>query len=134
MKATLLALLTCLALAPGVASAADTQTSCSDHAEAILAALQAGDFEQARADFNDTMQAGLSAHKLSQMWMTTLPAKVGTFDHAAEPTSSTLGSGETVVSIPMKFDQAWLNLQVACNAGNKVNGLYIKPGVPPTTK
>lgn len=114
----------------GAAVAADQVADpCLERAGTILAALDAGKFEQARVDFDPTMLANLSAEQLGAVWAT-LPQQVGArVSVAAGRTQS--ATGATVAIIPLQHAKAWLELQVSCNSEGKVSGLYVRPAAAP---
>ena len=65
----------CCAALPALAAGDTGASTCLKRAEAVLAALDAGDFEKARVDFDERMQSGLGADKLRQVWAA-LPQQV----------------------------------------------------------
>lgn len=115
---TMAALLALPALAPAAAD-------CTARAGAILAALDAGDWETARADFDERMRDGLGAEQLRQVW-TALPAQVG--PRLAQGAARVSSTG---VVIPLQHEKAWLELQIACAADGRVQGLFVRPGQAP---
>ncbi len=70
--------------------------ACLAKAQAVLAALDAGDYERARADFDTRMQTGLKAEQLKGMWGS-LPDLVGPRKALATPTVTPSESGQVVV-------------------------------------
>ncbi|HWS27896.1 MAG TPA: alpha/beta fold hydrolase [Xanthomonadales bacterium] len=126
-----------LALCGLVANAAGAATEpatdpCMARTETILKALDAGEFEQARVDFDATMQANLSAEQLGAVWAS-LPQQVGARLAVAEGRTQA-ANGAIVAIIPLQHAKAWLELQVSCNAAGKVSGLYVRPAAAPTAK
>lgn len=103
---------------------------CMVRAETILKALDAGEFEQARADFDATMLANLSAEQLGGVWAS-LPQQVGARVSVAAGRTQAAGEA-TVAIIPLQHAKAWLELQVSCSAEGKVGGLYVRPAAAPT--
>lgn len=102
---------------------------CMAQATAILAALDAGDFEQARAAFDARMQAGLSAEQLRGVWES-LPAQVGKRLTTATGRIQPAGALTTAI-IPLQYEKAWLELQVSCSSDGSVAGLFVRPGSAP---
>lgn len=123
----------CFLMAAGATAAAPASavSDCTRQARSILQSLQAGDFHAARRGFGNTLKSTLSTTRLEHVWTTLLPAQAGRFDHAATARPAHTVGDATVVVIPLKFDHAWLKLQVACAADGKVTGLYFKPGHAP---
>ncbi len=121
------------ALAANAAAAAEpVGDPCMARTETILKALDAGEFEQARVDFDATMQANLSAEQLGAVWAS-LPQQVGArLSVAAGRTQA--ANGATIAILPLQHAKAWLELQVSCNAAGKVSGLYVRPAAAPTAK
>lgn len=99
--------------------------ACVERAQQILQALDRGEYEQARADFDARMQAGLSADQLAQVWKA-LPQQAG----ARKQVGPARLSGQTAI-IPIDHALAWLELQVSCNSEGQVTGLYVRPGQAP---
>jgi alpha-beta hydrolase superfamily lysophospholipase len=116
-------------LGPAPAHAADAESVCATRTAAILAALDAGDYDQARVDFDERMSAGLGAEQLRGIWES-LPAQVGKRLSTGDSRSQPVDDGEAVV-IPLQYEKAWLELQVGCAADGSVRGLYIRPGAAP---
>ncbi len=116
-----------LMLSPSSVGAAND--GCPERAQAVLAALDAGEFEQARADFNPTMRDGLSAEKLGEIWQT-LPKQVGE-RLGTGPARISSGEQGTTVVLPLQHAKAWLDLSVSCNQEGQLSGLWIRPGTAP---
>ncbi len=124
-----LAIAACL---PGHAYAAHSGVSvCSAHAQSILDALDAGEFEKSRQNFNEKMTASLSAEQLKGVWES-LPQQAGKRIKTA-PATSTRSNDSDVVSIPLQYEKAWLDLQISCSDDGKVNGLFVRPGKDPAS-
>lgn len=104
-------------------------TPCMSQATAILAALDAGDFEKARVAFDARMQAALSAEQLRQVW-DSLPAQVGKRLTTATGRVQSTGA-MTTATIPLQHEKAWLELQVSCASDGTVGGLFVRPGNAP---
>jgi uncharacterized protein len=105
---------------------------CPERAQAVLTALDAGEFEQARADFNPKMRDALSAEKLGEIW-TTLPKQVGERLGVGSAKVSTGEQGTTVI-LPLQHAKAWLDLSVSCNPEGQLSGLWIRPGAAPAAE
>lgn len=120
-------------LLANVAAAAEPATDpCMVRAQSILKALDGGEFEQARVDFDAPMQSALSAQQLGALW-TSLPQQVGERLAVADGRTQA-ANGATIAVIPLQYAKAWLELQVSCNTDGKVGGLYVRPGAAPAAK
>lgn len=120
----------CCAAFPALAASDTGASICLKRAEQVLAALDAGDFDKARADFDERMQSGLGADKLREVWVT-LPQQVGE-RLAVAPGRSQAAAGGVLAIIPLQHAKAWLNLQISCAADGRVSGLFVRPGTAPT--
>ena len=108
------------ALAPQASAAAIE--SCNSKMQALLAALDKGDYTGAEMDFNDTMKAGLTPEQLKQAWQS-LPAKFG------QPISrgsahNSMSNGYVVITVPMTYQNGNLAAQIACGADGKIAGFH----------
>src|SRR5690348_4874175 len=104
------------------AAAAEIE-SCIARTDALLAALDKGDYQGAEMDFNPTMQAGLPPGQLKQAWES-LPARFGTPGPRGAPHNS-LSGGYAVVTVPMPFESMMLAAQVACEVDGKIAGFHL---------
>jgi alpha-beta hydrolase superfamily lysophospholipase len=118
-----------LLMLANAALAADAANSCIDHAQAILKAMDGGDFEGARVKFDANMKEHLGADQLQAVWAS-LPSQAGA--RLAVAPGRVMVSGDTQVAIiPIHHEKTWLELQVSCTAADEVNGLYVRPGKDP---
>jgi hypothetical protein len=108
-------------LAPQAAAAAIE--SCLGKTDAVLAALDKGDYTGAEMDFNPTMQAGLPPAQLKQAWES-LPSRFGTPGPRGAPHNS-LSGGYVVITVPMPYQKMMLAAQVACAADGKIAGFHV---------
>jgi hypothetical protein len=108
-------------LAPQAAAA--SIESCIAKTDALLAALDKGDYQGAEMDFNPTMQAGMPPAQLKQDWES-LPARFGKPGPRGAPHNS-LSGGYVVVTVPMPHPNMMLAAQVACAADGKVAGFHV---------
>ncbi|HET6906726.1 MAG TPA: DUF3887 domain-containing protein [Rhodanobacteraceae bacterium] len=97
--------------------------SCISKTDALLAALDKGDYRGAEMDFNPTMQAGLPPEQLKQAWEG-LPARFGQPGPRGAPHNS-LSGGYVVITVPMPFTNMMLAAQVACEADGKIGGFHV---------
>ena len=108
-------------LAPQAAAAAIE--SCLGKTDALLAALDKGDYSGAEMDFNPTMQAGLPPPQLKQAWEA-LPSRFGPPGPRGAPHNS-LSDGYVVITVPMPYQKMMLAAQVACEADGKIAGFHV---------
>jgi hypothetical protein len=108
-------------LAPQAAAA--SIESCIGKTDALLAALDKGDYAGAEMDFNPTMQAGLAPAQLQQVWQS-LPARYGQPGPRGAPHNSMSG-GYVVITVPMPFPSMMLAAQVACETDGKIAGFHL---------
>jgi len=123
--------LMCLALLCSSTSWAQAAPSqlCLTRAASVLAALDAGEFEQARVDFDEGIAAKMSAEQLAAVW-NSLPQQVGKRLNAAAGRQQS-ANGADLAIIPLQYEKAWLELQVSCNAHGRIVGLFVRPGSAP---
>lgn len=126
MKPRLLMFAAALILPPAAPAAGP---DCLARADTILRALDAGEWEAARSDFDERMRAGLPADKLQQVWES-LPAQAGA-RLAVGDGRLAQGAGGASATIPLQHAKAWLELQVVCTADGAVQGLFVRPGQAP---
>lgn len=123
----------CAALIANVASANDDHAAvCQKHAQSVLSALDTGEFEQARSDFDQRMLDSLRAEQLKSIWES-LPQQVGARISVADARVSMSEHGVTV-ALPLQYDKAWLDLQINCDDKGKVGGLWVRPGKAPASE
>lgn len=104
------------------AAAAEIE-SCIGKTDALLAALDKGDYQGAEMDFNPTMQAGLPPGQLKQAWES-LPSRFGKPGPRGAPHNS-LSGGYVVITVPMPFENMMLAAQAACSADGKIAGFHV---------
>lgn len=104
------------------AAAAEIE-SCIARTDALLAALDKGDYAGAEMDFNPTMQAGLPPAQLKQVWES-LPSQFGKPGPRGAPHNHISGS-YVMVTIPMPFEKMMLAAQTACEADGKIAGFHL---------
>jgi hypothetical protein len=89
----------------------------------LFAALDAGRWEDARADFDETMADALSADQLAGTWATVI-GMVGAFERAGEPFVRRQGD-YTVVDVPLAFEAGDMTGRVAFRGDGRVSGLFV---------
>jgi len=109
------------ALAPEAAAA--SIESCVAKTDALLAALDKGDYAGAEMDFTPTMRAGLPPDQLQRNWES-LSTRFGTPGPRGAPHNS-LSGGYVVITVPMPFPGTMLAAQVACAADGHIGGFHV---------
>lgn len=115
--------------ASGGQSSAEAIENCTAKTDALLTALDRGDYVGAESDFSPSMQAGLTTAQLKSGWES-LPVKFGKAGARGAP-HNTLSKGYTVITIPMPFERANLAVQVACGADGPIAGFHALSLSPP---
>lgn len=99
--------------------------ACSHVARGFLDDLEKGDFKTAVADFNDQMEAAVSADKLGQTW-NSLAARFGQLESRGNP-QTVMYRDMPVVTTPLHFAKGDLVSQLACDNEGKITGFYVRP-------
>lgn len=100
-----------------------------EKAVAMVDALDAGRFEDARRDFDRTMGDALSAEQLAQLWAA-LPAQVGARQGRGEPRLES-GQGYRVVVIPLRHAAMTVDARVTFDAVRLIAGFHVVPAAAP---
>ena len=108
----------------GHASAARIE-ACTHAATALVANLDKGDYKAATSNFDAPMAASISAEKLGAIWQQ-VGQQVGKLHGHGTPRNA-MYQGDVVVLLPLHFEKGNVNAQVACNAGGKVTGFFLRP-------
>lgn len=120
----------CALIIPSVYATSQTPAAtCEDHARSVLAALDAGKYELARADFDQRMLDGLPAAQLQMIWES-LPKQVGPRVSVGEARAEETAQG-AAATLPLEHAKSWLDLQLNCDNEGKASGLWIRPGKAP---
>ena len=97
-------------------------------ANAVLDAMDAGDFAGVHARFNATMAAAVGAEQLAQVWKA-LPSQVGPLKARGDARVVERDS-MTMVSIPLSYEKAEFNAMFAFDAEHRIGGFAIRPATP----
>ena len=90
----------------------------------------ANDWPALRADFDATMEAGLSEAMLAEGW-TQVVAMVGAYTSRDEPVEVPKDDAHVVYDTPMHFERGDMKCRVAFNLDGTIAGLFIlKPEAP----
>lgn len=113
--------------ATAVAGQADAarMEACIHVSNALLDALDQGDYQAATRNFDHAMRTGLEQQKLRAAWLA-IGAQLGPPEARSTP-HSFMFQGSPVVTTPMRFAKGGLTAQVACNAAGQIVGLSIQP-------
>jgi hypothetical protein len=99
--------------------------ACSHIARGFLDDLEKDDFIAAVANFNDQMEAAVSADKLGQTWKS-LAARFGRLESRGNA-QTVMYRDMPVVTTPLHFAKGDLVSQLACDNGGKITGFYVRP-------
>lgn len=102
--------------------------ACTHVAGALIDNLEKGNYKEAVAGFDATMQANLGADKLGEVWQG-LGKQVGKLTGRGAP-QNVMYQGLAIVTLPLRFEKSAINAQVACDADGKVAGFYLRPAEP----
>lgn len=128
MPALLRAMMVCSALFVGLAVAQDYAEQ-QRKAAALLDALDAGQYEAARADFDAAVSESLPAERLRQVWES-LPQQLGA-STGRGPAHPEQINGLSAVVTPLHFSLASLDALVTFDNEVRINGFRLVPGKPP---
>lgn len=103
--------------------------ACGSVASSLVANLDKGDFKAATADFDTTMLANLGADELAKVWQS-IGTQAGKLVGHGAPQNA-MYQGFVVITLPLRFEQANLDAQVACDAAGKVAGFHLLPVAAP---
>lgn len=122
------AALSLLVFAP-IASAQDYAAQ-QRKAAALLDALDAGQYEAARADFDAAVSEALPAERLRQVWQS-LPQQLGAAKERG-PAHPEQINGLSAVVTPLHYRLASLEALITFDSDDRINGFRLVPGKPPT--
>ena len=103
--------------------------ACGSVTSSLVANLDKGDFKAATTDFDTTMLANLGADKLAKVWQS-IGAQAGKLVGHGAPQNA-MYQGFVVITLPLRFERANLDAQVACDAKGKVAGFHLLPVTAP---
>ncbi|PKM07984.1 MAG: hypothetical protein CVV14_06305 [Gammaproteobacteria bacterium HGW-Gammaproteobacteria-4] len=118
----------CLAGFAGMASAQDYAEQ-QRKAAALLDALDAGQYDAARADFDAAMSEALPTERLRQVWQS-LPQQLGAAKERG-PAHPEQINGLSAVVTPLHYSLASLDALVTFDSEDRINGFRLVPGKPP---
>lgn len=116
-----------LLLATGVALADPVLQQ--QRAADLLDALDAGRWEDARRDFDDTLRVALDAERLRQTWQA-LPAQLGAASGRG-PTHPEQVNGMPALVTPLHYALTSLDALITFDAEDRINGFRLVPGKTP---
>ncbi len=97
-------------------------------ANAVLDAMDAGDFAAVHARFNASMAAAVGAEQLAQVWKA-LPSQVGPLKTRGDA-RVVERDGMTMVNIPLSYERAEFNAMFAFDTEHRIGGFAIRPATP----
>ena len=98
------------------------------HAQAVLAALGAGDFAKVDSQFTDRMKAALP-NGLEPSW-TTVTTQTGAFKSCGTTRVQTMANMQVTVT-PCEFAHAKLDAQITFDRQGKIAGIFFRPPTAP---
>lgn len=124
------ALLLLLGIGALLSSRANAQDGAQDfepvrEAQALLDALDAGDFAAVHARFDTTMASAISAEQLAQ-GLKALATQVGPLQSRGEADVKTRDIG-ALVTIPLRYERGELTAIITFDSESKVSGFAIRP-------
>ncbi|TAM92947.1 MAG: DUF3887 domain-containing protein [Rhodanobacteraceae bacterium] len=99
--------------------------ACGHLSDAMLGALDKGEYKAATSDFDARMQAGLDPGKLAKVWAS-VGTQLGKLETRGTP-QTVMYEGIPVITTPLQFEKGNLAAQVACDNDGKVAGFYLRP-------
>lgn len=99
--------------------------ACGHLSDALLGALDKGDYKAATSDFDARMLAGLDPGKLAKAWAS-VGTQLGKLETRGTP-QTVMYEGIPVITTPLQFEKGNLAAQVACDNDGKVAGFYLRP-------
>lgn len=99
--------------------------SCVASTNALIDNLQKGDYQAATGAFDATMQTRLDAEKLGKLWQQ-VKSQTGTLQSRGQARNA-LYEGDVVITLPLHFQKASLDAQVACDKDNRIGGFFLRP-------
>jgi dienelactone hydrolase len=116
-----MSMLLALAMAPAFAQSGDPEAT----AFTLLGHLDAGEYAQAEAMFDDRMAQAVPVEKLQALWES-LPAQVGASKGRGEAQVQTQ-DGMTLVFVPLQYEKMELSAKVAIAADGRIAGFLVQP-------
>lgn len=125
-----LLLLILIFILPVSAVLAQTDDEVLAIAHEFMARLTGSDYAGAAAMFDSAMLAALPVDKLQEVWETTLPQQVGSYQQelAASVTSV---NGMKVAILTLAFEKLALDARITVTADGKIGGLFFAPNPNP---
>jgi hypothetical protein len=125
----LMGLFSSCSAAPG-SDAPVTGSVLEERAREFVTRMEAGQYKEARQDFDTTMRLALSQKKLQDLWAT-LQEQAGTFDKQGETRRETQGDYQ-IVYVTCRFGLGALDVKVVFNSKGKISGLFFQPAADTT--
>lgn len=105
--------------------------ACVASANTLLDSLDKGAYKAATANFDAAMLANLGADKLGEVWQG-VGKQVGKLQGRGTP-QNVMVQGHAIVTVPLRFEKADINAQVACDADGKIAGFFLRPAAAPAS-
>lgn len=108
----------------GCASAEVDPTRFEANAQAVVTALGEGRFDDVTADFDATMQEGLSTAELESVWGE-LEAEVGPYQGTRDQPKFGSADGAAIVDVPVTFGDEPLKVRISFHEDGRIAGLVV---------
>jgi hypothetical protein len=109
----------------GLAMSKEVPPGTAEAAMGIVASIAAGQWEEARRDFNDRMSQALSAAGLADAWAR-VASLFGSYEGSGEPFTHR-AADRVIVEIPLRFEAADAIARIVFDADDRVAGLWFRP-------
>jgi hypothetical protein len=103
----------------------EEHAACESHANALFDALDAGEFDKARDDFDAALVARMPSTQLRDDYAA-LPTKLGRMMGRGRPHVGDM-AGRAVVMAPMIFERGTVTAEVHCDAEGKISDVRLQP-------
>ena len=129
MRASIRLLLALAMLFPIAAGAQPAAPDAATIAQRLLAHMDAGEYADAEAMFDEQMAQAVPVEKLKAVWES-LPAQAGAAKGRGEPVVEA-ADGMQVATVPLHYANGELLAKVAVAGDGRVAGFLIQPAPPP---
>jgi uncharacterized protein len=126
MTSFVIAILIFAALLQSPAPAQQPPSDVVAHAQAVLAAVVAGDFTRVEEQFTVDMKAALPPGRLAATW-TTLLTRAGAYKGCGTTPRVRRIADKQMVITPCEFERATIDVQFAFDSAGRISGLVFRP-------
>ena len=104
--------------------------ACTNATNTLIDDLEKGSYEAATSGFDSTMRAKLGAARLGEVWQQ-VGGQAGKLQTRGMA-QNMMYQGHAIITLPLHFQNANLNAQVACDADGRIAGFFLRPGATPS--